>query len=62
MRGTTIRSRGVTPTISSKQQIHVVGLNTSIWSPNGKDLVVRENSRICPKVQPYKEFKVSQRE
>jgi hypothetical protein len=60
MRGTMVRSMGMTPTISSKQQFHVVGLNTSIWSPNGKHLVIRGNSRIWPKVQLYKEFKVIQ--
>jgi hypothetical protein len=59
-RGTTIGFRDVTPTISSKQQLPVVGLNTFIRSSKGKNLDVKGNSRIWPKVQPNKEFKVRQ--
>jgi hypothetical protein len=60
LRGTTVGFRDVTPTISSKQQIHVVGLNTFIQSSNGQNLVEKGSSRNWPKAQPYKEFKVRQ--
>jgi hypothetical protein len=44
MRGTTVRFRGVTPTISLKQPIHVGGLNIFIQSSDGKNVVKNGNS------------------
>jgi hypothetical protein len=57
MRGTMVGFKDVAPTISSKQKIHMVGPNTFIRSSIGKNLVIKGNSRIWPKAQPYKEFK-----
>jgi hypothetical protein len=46
MRGTTVGFKDVAATISLKQQIHAVRLNNFIQSSNGKNLVIKGNSRI----------------